>query len=75
MKANREKPTLIRKLKAWYRLLTARGYILTTITKPEAPFYDHTVCEEDVLHYNGFINSLYEGNQDALRQAKELLER
>jgi hypothetical protein len=56
-------------------LLTARGYILTTITKPEAPFYDHTVCEEDVLHYNGFINSLYEGNQDALRQAKELLER
>ena len=66
---------MIRKIKAAWRLLFCHGYILCTIEKKKAnqPFYDHNVTNDDVVYYNQFITDLYKGNQDPLRQAKEIL--
>ena len=66
---------MIRKILAAYKILTCHGYILCTIKKGQEsyPDYDHNVTEESVLRYNGYINSIYNGNEDALRQAKEIL--
>lgn len=65
-----------RKIRAAFRILFCHGYILCTIKKGKenTPFYDHNICEEDVLRYNAFILSVYAGNQSALRQAKEMLD-
>lgn len=67
---------LRRKLLAAWRLLRSRGYILCTIhDDPSHINYDHNVCEEDVIYYNGYLNALYEGEVDALRKAKEILQK
>jgi hypothetical protein len=68
-----------RKLKAIWRILFCDGYILCVIkkNKPQAPFYDHTVCEDDVIYYSGFLVNHY-ANQKVeqeylLDQAKQIL--